>query len=154
MLALGYADIDAAIQKDIPLGNQVRLELREVFNLVNHVNFDVPNRVVLDAEFWSHLQRRPRPPDADRNEAAVLSRLSLSAVLGLEFTSPQAPLAHLDLFTEDSWRPAELPVIASRKLLDYSAQQDSFSGFLNREMAMILSASAIDGNTCTRSMKS
>jgi len=44
--------------------------------------------------------------------------------------------------------------IASNKLLDYSAQQESFSGFLNREMATILSASAIDGNTCNRSMKS
>ena len=52
MLAPGYADIDAAIQKHIPLGNQVRLELRwEVFNLLNHVNFDVPNRVALTPNF-------------------------------------------------------------------------------------------------------
>jgi hypothetical protein len=50
--APGYADLDAAIQKDIPIGNQVRLEMRwEVFNLFNHVNFDVPNRVAFTPNF-------------------------------------------------------------------------------------------------------
>jgi hypothetical protein len=55
VLAPGYADVDAAIQKDISLrtlGNDVRLELRwEVFNLLNHVNFDVPNRVAFTPNF-------------------------------------------------------------------------------------------------------
>jgi len=52
VLAPGYAGVDAAIQKDIPLGNRVRLELRwEAFNLFNHVNFDVPNRVAFTPNF-------------------------------------------------------------------------------------------------------
>jgi len=34
----------------------------------------------------------------------------------------------------------------------YSAQHDSFSGSLKREMATIFSASAIVGNTCSKSM--
>src|SRR6266404_1459122 len=36
----------------------------------------------------------------------------------------------------------------------HSAQQDSFSGSLNREMALIFRASAIVGQMCKRSMKS
>ena len=46
VLAPGYADVDAALQKDVRLRGDVRLELRwEVFNLLNHVNYDVPNRI-------------------------------------------------------------------------------------------------------------
>jgi hypothetical protein len=52
VLAPGYADVDAAIQKDIRLRNAARLELRwEVFNLFNHVNFDVPNRIAFTPNF-------------------------------------------------------------------------------------------------------
>jgi hypothetical protein len=52
VLAPGYADVDAAIQKDLPLRNGTRLELRwEVFNLFNHVNFDVPNRIAFTPNF-------------------------------------------------------------------------------------------------------
>lgn len=46
VLALGYAGVDVAVQKDGALPNQTRLQLRwEIFNLLNRVNFDVPNRV-------------------------------------------------------------------------------------------------------------
>ena len=38
--------MDVAIQKDVALSTGARLELRcEIFNLLNRVNFDVPNRV-------------------------------------------------------------------------------------------------------------
>lgn len=41
----GYANVDLAVAKDVPLPNDARIELRwEVFNLFNHTNFDVPNR--------------------------------------------------------------------------------------------------------------
>jgi len=44
-LAPGYADVDFALGKDVSLSNSARLELRwEIFNLLNRVNFDVPNR--------------------------------------------------------------------------------------------------------------
>ena len=52
VLAPGYADVDVAIQKDIQLRNDIRVELRwEVFNLFNHVNFDVPNRIAFTPNF-------------------------------------------------------------------------------------------------------
>jgi hypothetical protein len=52
VLAPGYADVDAAIQKDVQLSNALRMELRwEVFNLFNHVNFDVPNRIAFTPNF-------------------------------------------------------------------------------------------------------
>ena len=52
MLAPGYADVDVAIQKDVQLSNAVRMELRwEIFNLLNHVNFDVPNRIAFTPNF-------------------------------------------------------------------------------------------------------
>jgi len=45
LLAPGYADVAVGLQKDIALSNRARLQVRwEVFNLLNHVNFDVPNR--------------------------------------------------------------------------------------------------------------
>lgn len=44
--APGYAEVDLAIGKEIPLKDRARLELRwEIFNLLNRVNFDVPNRI-------------------------------------------------------------------------------------------------------------
>ena len=52
VLAPGYADVDVAIQKDFQLPKSVRMELRwEVFNLLNHVNFDVPNRIAFTPNF-------------------------------------------------------------------------------------------------------
>ena len=50
--APGYAEVDAGVQKDIELGRGTRLELRwEVFNLLNRVNFDVPNRIFGTSNF-------------------------------------------------------------------------------------------------------
>jgi len=52
VLASGYADIDAGLQKDVALPNGSRLQLRfEIFNLLNHVNFDVPNRTAFTPNF-------------------------------------------------------------------------------------------------------
>jgi hypothetical protein len=52
VLAPGYANVDAVLQKSVTLSAGVRLELRwEVFNLFNHVNLDVPNRTFGSANF-------------------------------------------------------------------------------------------------------
>ena len=52
VLAPGYTSVDAALQKDIKLSENVRTELRlEVFNLLNNVNFDVPNRIAFTSNF-------------------------------------------------------------------------------------------------------
>ena len=46
VLAPGYAEVDLGVQKDIQLPGRTRVELRwEIFNLLNRVNFDVPNRI-------------------------------------------------------------------------------------------------------------
>ena len=38
--------VDLSIQKDWPIGDDGRLEVRwEIFNLLNRANFDVPNRI-------------------------------------------------------------------------------------------------------------
>jgi hypothetical protein len=52
VLAPGYTNVDAGVQKDIEFGKGTRLELRwEVFNLLNQVNFDVPNRIFGTSNF-------------------------------------------------------------------------------------------------------
>ena len=52
VLAPGYADVDAALQKDVALSSGVRLEFRwEIFNLFNRANFDVPNRLAFTPNF-------------------------------------------------------------------------------------------------------
>ena len=52
VLAPGYADVDAALQKRVALSNGSRLELRwEVFNVFNRTNFDVPNRTAFTSNF-------------------------------------------------------------------------------------------------------
>jgi hypothetical protein len=52
VLSPGYADVDAALQKTVELGNGVRLQFRwEIFNLFNHANFDVPNRIAFTPNF-------------------------------------------------------------------------------------------------------
>ena len=52
VLGPGYADVDAGLQKDIALSSRVQLQLRwEVFNVLNHVNFDVPNRTAFTPNF-------------------------------------------------------------------------------------------------------
>jgi hypothetical protein len=52
VLAPGYADVDAAVEKELTLAGGVRVELRwEIFNLLNRVNLDVPNRRFGTANF-------------------------------------------------------------------------------------------------------
>jgi hypothetical protein len=46
VLSPGYANVDAALQKDVELGSGTRVQFRwEIFNLLNRTNFDVPNRI-------------------------------------------------------------------------------------------------------------
>jgi hypothetical protein len=60
VLSPGYASVDSAIQKDIVFGGGVRLQLRwEIFNLLNHANFDVPNRVAFTPNFGRIFSARP-----------------------------------------------------------------------------------------------
>ena len=52
VISPGYADVDTALQKTVELGNGVRLQFRwEIFNLFNHANFDVPNRIAFTPNF-------------------------------------------------------------------------------------------------------
>lgn len=52
MLAPGYANVDAAVVKDLVVRGDARVELRlEIFNLLNRVNFDVPNRIFGTSNF-------------------------------------------------------------------------------------------------------
>ncbi len=61
VLAPGYANVDAAIQKDVDLGNGgASLQFRwEVFNLLNRTNFDVPNRVAFTPNFGRIFSAKP-----------------------------------------------------------------------------------------------
>ena len=52
VLAPGYANVDAAVVKDLVVRGDARVELRlEIFNLLNRVNFDVPNRIFGTSNF-------------------------------------------------------------------------------------------------------
>jgi len=52
VLSPGYADVDMSVQKDVPLAGGRHLQFRwEVFNLLNRVNFDVPNRIAFTPNF-------------------------------------------------------------------------------------------------------
>jgi hypothetical protein len=52
VLSPGYADVDGGLQKDVALSNGARLQFRwEIFNLLNHTNFDVPNRTAFTPNF-------------------------------------------------------------------------------------------------------
>ena len=47
-------EIDGSLQKNIPLGENVNLQFRaEVYNLLNHPNFNIPNRIAPAANFGS-----------------------------------------------------------------------------------------------------
>jgi len=60
VLAPGYANVDASVQKDVPLGGGARLELRwEIFNLLNRTNFDVPNRTAFTSNFGRIFSAKP-----------------------------------------------------------------------------------------------
>jgi hypothetical protein len=49
-----------ALQKDLVLGGGRSLELRvEVFNLLNAVNFDVPNRIAFTPNFGRIFSAQP-----------------------------------------------------------------------------------------------
>jgi hypothetical protein len=59
VLAPGYGDVDAGVQKDVRLGG-AHVEFRwEVFNLFNRVNFDVPNRIFGTASFGRIFSAQP-----------------------------------------------------------------------------------------------
>ena len=56
----GYSSVDVALQKDLKLGNGRSLEFRwEVFNLLNAVNFDVPNRIAFTPNFGRIFSAQP-----------------------------------------------------------------------------------------------
>ena len=60
VIAPGYAAVDAALGKDVALGGSARLELRlEAFNLLNRVNFDVPNRIAFTPNFGRIFSAAP-----------------------------------------------------------------------------------------------
>ena len=60
VLSPGYADVDMSVQKDVTLGSGRRLQFRwEVFNLLNRVNFDVPNRVAFTPNFGRIFSAKP-----------------------------------------------------------------------------------------------
>ena len=60
VLAPGYANVDASIQKDVELGKGMRLQLRwEVFNVLNRTNFDVPNRIAFTSNFGRIFSAKP-----------------------------------------------------------------------------------------------
>jgi hypothetical protein len=59
VLAPGYADVDVGIHKEIALAGTI-LSLRgEVFNLLNRVNFDVPNRIAFTPNFGRIFSAQP-----------------------------------------------------------------------------------------------
>jgi hypothetical protein len=58
--APGYAGVDLALGKDVRLRGSARLELRlEVFNLLNRINFDVPNRTAFTPNFGRIFSAAP-----------------------------------------------------------------------------------------------
>ena len=60
VLSPGYANVDAALQKDVGLGGGTRLQFRwEIFNLLNRTNFDVPNRVAFTPNFGRIFSAKP-----------------------------------------------------------------------------------------------
>jgi hypothetical protein len=60
VLSPGYAGVDLSVQKDVILGGGTRLQFRwEIFNLLNRVNFDVPNRVAFTPNFGRIFSAKP-----------------------------------------------------------------------------------------------
>jgi hypothetical protein len=55
-----YADVDAGLVRDVRLPRGTRLQLRwEIFNLLNHTNFDTPNRTFGTANFGRIFSAEP-----------------------------------------------------------------------------------------------
>jgi Carboxypeptidase regulatory-like domain len=60
VLGPGYSSVDMAVQKELILGTGRSLELRwEVFNLLNRVNFDTPNRIAFTPNFGRIFSAQP-----------------------------------------------------------------------------------------------
>ena len=56
----GFSTVDTTIQKDLDLGKNRRLEFRwEIYNLLNSVNFDVPNRTAFTPNFGRIFSAEP-----------------------------------------------------------------------------------------------
>jgi hypothetical protein len=56
----GYADVDLGVQRSIRLSNGAQLQLRwEIFNLLDRVNFDTPNRTAFTANFGRIFSAEP-----------------------------------------------------------------------------------------------
>ncbi len=52
MIAPGLQEIDFSLQKNIPLRESAKLQLRaEAYNVVNLPNFNLPNRTAFTANF-------------------------------------------------------------------------------------------------------
>jgi len=50
----GLEEFDVSLQKEIPLRERVRLQFRaEAYNLFNHPNLNIPNRIAFTANFGS-----------------------------------------------------------------------------------------------------
>ena len=60
VLAPGFAGVDLGVQKDIALARGARLQFRwEIYNLLNRVNFDVPNRIAFTPNFGRIFSAKP-----------------------------------------------------------------------------------------------
>ena len=54
MIGPGLEEFDFSLQKEVPLRERVRLQFRaEAYNLLNHPNFNIPNRIAFTANFGS-----------------------------------------------------------------------------------------------------
>jgi hypothetical protein len=60
VLAPGYANVDAAVQKDVEFDSGTRLQFRwEIFNLPNRANFDVPNCIAFTPNLGRIFSAKP-----------------------------------------------------------------------------------------------
>ena len=60
VLAPGFAGVDVGLQKDVALARGARLQFRwEIYNLLNRVNFDVPNRIAFTPNFGRIFSAKP-----------------------------------------------------------------------------------------------
>ena len=60
VLAPGFAGVDLGLQKDVALARGARLQFRwEIYNLLNRVNFDVPNRIAFTPNFGRIFSAKP-----------------------------------------------------------------------------------------------
>src|SRR6266849_4126331 len=56
----GYADLDAGLVREVRLPRGTRIQLRwEIFNLLNHTNFDTPDRTFGTANFGRIFSAEP-----------------------------------------------------------------------------------------------